>query len=130
MAKFNAPAHLPESVQKKLHDKYNEAKKAAAVNYPDDESTQHIVATKEAHKLLAVKAPESAADIDKLEEHQVLQRGTRVIKGSEHRVCVTADGKKYSFPVVQGGGKGKDKDKDKENNKTPEKTGEGQQAAA
>jgi hypothetical protein len=58
------------------------------------------VALKSANALLAVPAPASADEIAKLQEWQVLLREDRSIKGVPTRVCVTVDGRKYTFPII------------------------------
>jgi hypothetical protein len=45
--------------------------------------------------MLAVPPPTSATDINNLEDWQIILKGTR----DGNVFCVTADGKKYSFPV-------------------------------
>lgn len=95
----DAPAHLPVAVQKKWTDAYTKALKQAAIDSPEDESKQRATAAKEANRLLAVPAPESADDIDNLEDWQVLIRGSRTGKDGDEKYCVTADGRKYRFPV-------------------------------
>lgn len=90
-----APKHLPEDVQKKWQGEYSKAL-AAAKNDTNDAKAQHRAATKAANRLLAVPEPKSAADIDALEDWQVLKRFTKDGKTS----CVTSDGRKYSFPVA------------------------------
>jgi len=90
-----APTHLPAEIQKKWQGEYEKALAAAQNDSPTDTKAQHRAALKAANRLLAVAAPKSAAEIDALESWQVLKRETR--RGN--RVCVTADGRKYSFPV-------------------------------
>jgi hypothetical protein len=91
-----APKFLPAAVQKKWQDAYEKALKQAAIDHPEDESQQRAIATKEANRLLVVPAPESAEDIDALEDWQVLTKGTK----NGQTFVVTADGRKYSFPVA------------------------------
>jgi hypothetical protein len=93
-----APKFLPAAVQKKWQDAYEKALKQAAIDHPEDESQQRAIATKEANRLLVVPAPESAKDIDALADWQVLTRGTK----NGQKFVVTADGRKYSFPVQAG----------------------------
>lgn len=105
MAEINIPAapkHLPAAAAKQWTDTYKKALVQAQNNFPEDPGAQRAAATKEANRMLAVPAPKSAADIDALPAWQVLIRGTR--KGSEgdEAYCVTADGRKYSFPIVKG----------------------------
>lgn len=96
-----APKHLPEDVQKQWQTEYEKAL-GAAKNDTTDVKAQQRAATKAANRLLSVPEPKSAADIDKLEEWQVLKRETRSQKvGPQLRVCVTADGRKYSFPIEE-----------------------------
>lgn len=96
----SAPNHMSDKAQKQWSNAYTKAFAQAKLDYPNNESTQRSAAFKAANALLAVTAPTSAAEIDKLEDWQVLLRETRTIKGEEVRFCVTADGRKYSFPVV------------------------------
>lgn len=95
-----APAHLPEHVQRKWTDLHRKAFAQAKIDHPGNESAQRTVALKAANALLAVPAPASASDIDKLEEWQVQKRETKTVNGKAHRVCVTSDGRKYSHPVT------------------------------
>lgn len=96
----DAPKHLDKKAKKQWEDKYVAALKQAQIDHPDNESTQRAAATKEANKMLAVPAPETAEDIDKLADWQVLVRETRTNKeGSEVRHCVTTDGRKYAHVI-------------------------------
>lgn len=90
-----APSYLPIAQQKQWQATYAKALQQAQIDTPGNDRAQRAAATKAANAMLAVPAPQSAADIDKLAGWQVLQRGTR--DGS--RFCVTTDGRKYSFPV-------------------------------
>lgn len=96
--KHSAPKYLSGDAKKKWEASYDDALEQAKVNLPNDESGQLAAAHKEANKMLAVRAPESAAEIDKLEDWQVVPGSvqTRVIDGAEHRVCVTIDGRKHA----------------------------------
>jgi hypothetical protein len=96
----DAPKYLDAKTKKKWQDAWLKAVDQAKRDYPDNESGQRTVATKDANKLLSVPAPESADEIDALETHQVIKRERRNIDGVEHAVCVTADGRKYQHPVV------------------------------
>jgi hypothetical protein len=93
-----APKFLPVEEKKKWQGVYDGALKQAKVNIPENESAQHTAALKEANKTLAVPAPTSAAEIDKLPAWQVLKKGTRIIDGEEHLTAITIDGRKYAFP--------------------------------
>lgn len=93
------PAHMSESAAAQWTATYSKALKQAQNDLPGKESAQRAAALKAANALLAVPAPTSAAEIDKLEPWQVLVRETRTIKGVVKRVCVTTDGRKHSFPV-------------------------------
>lgn len=96
-----APANLPEKVKKAWVEKFSTALKQATIDYPDNPGAQRAAAIKVANQLLSVPAPESAKDIDKLEDWQVLVRGERAATdGSKLRHCVTIDGRKYSFPIL------------------------------
>jgi hypothetical protein len=78
---------------------YTKALAQARLDYPDNASAQRTAALKAANALLAVPAPTSAAEIAKLEEWQVLLREDRIVNGVSTRICVTADGRKFSFPI-------------------------------
>jgi hypothetical protein len=91
----SAPSHLSPKAQKQWSKTYANAFAAAANDFPNDVSRQRQAALKAANQILAVPAPASAADIENLEDWQVLLRGTR----NGETFCVTSDGKKYSFPV-------------------------------
>jgi hypothetical protein len=95
----DAPKYLDAKTKRKWQDAWLKAFDAAQRDYPDNEPAQRTAATKEANKLLAVPAPESAEEIDALESHQVIKRERRTIEDVEHAVCVTSDGRKYQFPV-------------------------------
>lgn len=96
----DAPAHLDTKASKQWQSAYAKALDQAKLDYPEDASAQRRAATKAANALLAVTAPTSAKEIDALADWQVLTRDTRTAAdGSQTRVCVTADGRKYSFPV-------------------------------
>ena len=90
-----APSHLPESAQQQWLNSYAKAFEIARRDNPEDEGAQRSAATKAANAMLAVPEPKSAADIDKLEDWQVLTRETREGK----RLCVTSDGRKYAFAI-------------------------------
>ena len=90
-----APKHLSDAAAKQWQDTYAKALAQAKLDIPDNERAQRIAALKRANAMLAVPAPQSAADIDKLEDWQCMKRETR----DGVRVCVTTDGRKYSFPV-------------------------------
>ena len=95
----NAPAYLPEKAQKQWTAAYAKALAQARIDYPDNASAQTSTARKAANALLAVSAPASPDEIDKLEDWQVILRETRAVKGAQTRVCVTTDGRKYAFPI-------------------------------
>ena len=94
-----APDHLSPAYQKKWQATYTARLEQAKIDSPDNDSAQRSAALKAANALLAVSAPTSAAEIDKLDEWQVIDRKTIVVKGVSTRVCVTADGRKYSFEI-------------------------------
>jgi len=109
-----APAHLPAAVQQQWTAAYTKALAQATLDYPDNDRAQRGAALKAANAMLAVPAPQSAAEIDALESWQVLHRFTRTSEsGAATRHCVTADGRKYSHPIPEpepddtGKGKGK-----------------------
>lgn len=95
----NAPAHLSDKAQKQWSATYAKALAQAKIDAPSNVSAQRAIALKAANALLAVPAPTSATEIDKLEAWQVLKRETRLVNGAPVRVCVTTDGRKYSFPI-------------------------------
>jgi hypothetical protein len=96
----DAPKHLDSKTKKKWQETYAKAHAQAKIDHPDNDSIQRTVANKEANKMLAVPAPQSADDIDALEDWQVLTRETRTAKdGSQTRHVVTADGRKYAHPI-------------------------------
>jgi broad specificity phosphatase PhoE len=95
----DAPAHLSDKAAKQWAATYTKALAQAKIDTPDNDSAQRTAALKAANALLAVPAPTSATDIDALDDWQFLLRETRTVKDVETRVCVTTDGRKYSFPV-------------------------------
>jgi hypothetical protein len=102
MAKDNeipaAPAYLSESAAKQWRDTYGKALDQAKIGSPDNERAQRVTATKAANAMLAVPAPQSAADILALAPWQTLKLETKDGVVS----CVTTDGRKYSFPEGSG----------------------------
>lgn len=97
-----APKHLDDKAKKRWQGSYAKAHAQAQLDYPENKNAQHAAANKEANKMLAVPAPQSAEDIDSLEDWQVLKRETRTAAdGSETRHCVTSDGRKYAHPAVK-----------------------------
>lgn len=102
------PPHLSAKAAKQWTKLYTEALAQAKLNTPDNERAQRIFALKTANALLAVPAPSSIADVDKLEPWQKLLDEKRLIKGVTTRVCVTSDGRKYAFPIEQGADSGVD----------------------
>jgi hypothetical protein len=95
----DAPKHLSDKASAKWTKAYQDAFTRAQKDYPDNLSEQRSAANKAANAMLAVPAPQSADDIDALDDWQVLLRETRTVKGADIRVCVTADGQKYAFPI-------------------------------
>ena len=93
------PAHMSTNAAKQWTAAYTKALKQAQLDMPNNVSGQRAAALKAANALIAVPAPSSAAEIDTLEPWQVLVRETRTVKGVPTRVCITTDGRKYSFPV-------------------------------
>lgn len=93
------PEYLSLAAAKQWTAAYAKALDQAKIDQPNNASIQRGIALRAANALLAVPAPKSAADIDKLEPWQVRVRETRTIKGEQLRVCVTTDGRKYSFPI-------------------------------
>jgi hypothetical protein len=93
------PAHLSEAAKKQWTSLYVKALAQAQRDSPDNERAQRTAALKAANTMLAVTPPTDAAGIAALEPWQVLLRSDRVVKGVNTRVCVTVDGRKYSFPV-------------------------------
>jgi len=100
MAKRHPTPKLPKAQQDEWNKRYDTALKAAQISI-EDEQARHTAALKEANKMLAVPAPESAADIDKLADWQVTKREDREIGGVPHRVCVTIDGHKYAHAKIK-----------------------------
>jgi hypothetical protein len=95
-----APKHLPDEVQDKWTRTYKRELESARLSHPDSTDRQHAEARKAANKMLAVPPPEDVEDIDDLEDWQFLHRGTRKIKGVDHRFVVTSDGRKYAHPIA------------------------------
>lgn len=93
------PPHLSAKAAKQWTKLYTDALAQAKISSPDNERAQRMSALKAANALLAVPAPASAADVDKLDEWQKLLDETRLIKGVHTRVCVTSDGRKYAFAI-------------------------------
>ena len=98
----SAPAHLSDKAAKAWQATYIKAFTQAKLDTPDNTSAQNAAALKAANAMLAVPPPTSAAEIDKLEDWQIILRETRVVKDGQVRVCVTSDGRKYSFPIPAG----------------------------
>jgi hypothetical protein len=94
-----APTYLPGAAAAQWRGAYEKAFAQAKIDHPNNPSAQRATALKAANARLAVNPPTSATDIDKLEPWQVLVRETRNVKGQQMRICVTTDGRKYSFPV-------------------------------
>ena len=98
----DAPQHLSSAAKREWRERYAKAHAQARVDHPENLNAQRAAANKAANAMLAVPAPASAEEIDKLEDWQVLKRETRSQKnGGATRVCVTSDGKKYAHPVVE-----------------------------
>lgn len=95
----SAPGYLPEAQQQEWQATYAKAFKQAQIDTPSNDRAQRAAATKAANAILSVAAPTSAAEIDKLKAWQVIRRETVTIGKIPMRVCVTADGRKYRFPV-------------------------------
>ena len=99
--KHTAPKYLTGDAKKKWEGTYDAALKQAKIDSPNDENTQFATAHKEANKMLSIPAPDSAKAIDEMEEWQIVpgSRLAKVIDGTEHKVCVTIDGRKHAHPV-------------------------------
>jgi len=82
----NPPAHLSDTAKQQWTQLYVKALAQAQRDSPN--------------QMLAVTPPTDAAGIAALEPWQVLMRGDRVVNSVPTRVCVTTDGRKYSFPIV------------------------------
>ncbi len=95
----DAPAHLSEKAAKQWQAAYAKAFTQAKIDNPDNERAQRVSALKAANAMLAITPPQSAADIDALDNWQFQLRETRTVDGVATRVCVTSDGRKYAFPV-------------------------------
>jgi hypothetical protein len=93
------PAHLSDTAKKQWTANYIAAHAQARIDHPDNPGAQRTVALRSANTILKVPEPRSAADIEALEPWQVLLRSTRDIDGVKTLLCVTADGRKYSFPI-------------------------------
>lgn len=97
----DAPKYLPADVRAQWQATYDKAYGQAKLDSPDNERAQRIAALKTANAMLVVPPPKSAADIDALARWQLVKPAeTRPINGVQMRVCVTADGRKYMFPVT------------------------------
>ena len=96
----NPPAHLSDTAKQQWTQLYVKALAQAPRDSPDNERAQRTFALKAANQMLAVTPPTDAAGIAALEPWQVLMRGDRVVNSVPTRVCVTTDGRKYSFPIV------------------------------
>lgn len=107
----DAPSHLPEKVAAQWKAAFAKALAQARLDTPNNERAQRVAALKAANAMLAIPAPASAADIDKLEDWQVVKRGTRTVGGVEESFCVTSDGRKYCFPTASGKTKAADSGK-------------------
>lgn len=95
----SAPDHLSDKAAKQWQSVYSKAFAQAKIDMPDNPRAQRTAALKAANALLTIPAPQSAEDIDKLQDWQVISRGQRMVNGVAQSYCVTADGRKYSFPV-------------------------------
>lgn len=93
------PANLPPEIQQKWTDLHDKALAQAKQDNGNNERGARIAAVKAANTLQRVTPPTSAAEIDALEDWQVIRRETKTIKGVATRLCVTIDGRKYAFPV-------------------------------
>ena len=94
------PAHLSAKAAKQWTKLYTDALAQAKIGTPDNERMQRMTALKAANALLAVPAPTSIADVDKMEDWQKLLDQTKLINNVNTRVVVTAYGRKYAFPVA------------------------------
>ena len=97
-----APSFMSTKAANQWQATYVKALAQAKLDSPDNERAQRVAALKAANALLSIPAPKSAADIDKLEAWQTVMSETRTVDGVQTRVCVTSDGRKYSFPVLAG----------------------------
>lgn len=94
-----APEYLPSAAAGQWKSAYAKALKQAEIDLPENEPGQRAAALKAANALIAVTAPTSAEEIDKLEPWQVILRELRTVKGVLTKLCVTIDGRKYGFPA-------------------------------
>jgi len=94
-----APVHLSVAAKTQWTAKYATAHAQAKIDHPDNPGAQRTAALRSANTVLKVPEPKSAADIEVLEPWQVLLRSTRNVNGIQTLVCVTTDGRKYSFPI-------------------------------
>jgi hypothetical protein len=93
------PAHLSDAAKKQWTSLYVKALGQAQRDSPDNERAQRTFALKSANQMLSVTPPTDAAGIAALQPWQVLLRSDRIVGGVRTRICVTTDGRKYSFPI-------------------------------
>jgi hypothetical protein len=93
------PAHLSDTAKQQWTQFYVKALAQAQRDSPDNERAQRTFALKAANQMLSVTPPTDAAGIAALDPWQVLLRSDRVVNGVKVRLCVTTDGRKYSFPI-------------------------------
>ncbi|MEZ2347420.1 hypothetical protein [Terriglobus sp. RCC_193] len=98
LADHSAPKHLPGKLQAEWKKTYKEEKDAVLRADPDNPNAARVKALHAANKLLRVKKPTSAADIEKMEPHEFVKREEREIDGVPHLWVLTADGDKIAFP--------------------------------
>lgn len=101
LSDHKAPRHLPNKLKQEWNKAYSEEKKEALRNDPDNPNAARVIALKAANKLLRVNEPTSAQDIAKMEKHEYIHRGEREVDGVMHATVVTADGKKFAFPLTE-----------------------------
>lgn len=101
------PGYLPDELKKKWSAAYAAAH--AAASEEQDAIGRHQAALKEANKVLRIVPPRSYDEAMNLKDHEVAHRkvgrhdyaSNSLVDDGVLRV-VTADGKKYQFPVPKG----------------------------
>lgn len=90
--------NIPAKLRAEWTKTYKEEHAAALKADPENPNAARVKALHAANKLLRVKKPTSAADIEKMEQHEYVKREEREIDGVPHLWVLTADGDKYAFP--------------------------------
>jgi hypothetical protein len=104
----NPPAHLLKTLQAKWKEAYIAAHKQATLDIPENPSAQHTQALKAANQLGKVAEPVNHTEAAKLVEAfqtggengwKIIGHGARMIGGMLHLHIVTANGRKYAYPI-------------------------------